>query len=125
MKSDHRRSLGRYGESLAAIFLEKKGYKILERNYRTSYGEIDLIALHNEVITFVEVKTRASRSLGPPEISITPRKAEHMRGAAEFYIQQHPEIRKDWCIDVITIQVSKEAPAPVIDHFENVITRIF
>jgi putative endonuclease len=122
MKSNHRRSLGRYGESLAAVFLEKKGYKILERNYRTPYGEIDLVALINEVITFVEVKTRASRSLGPPEISITPRKEEHMRGAAEYYIQQHPEILKDWCVDVVTIQVKKDGSAPVIDHFENVIT---
>lgn len=122
MKSDHRRSLGRYGESLAAVFLEKKGYLILERNYRTPYGEIDLVALRKEVITFVEVKTRASRSLGPPEISITPRKEEHMRAAAEYYIQQHPENHTDWCIDVVTIQLHKDAPAPLIDHFENVIT---
>ena len=106
MKSAHRQSLGHLGESIAAAYLEKKGYTILDRNLRTPYGEIDLIAGHAESIIFIEVKTRASKSLGPPEISITPRKAEHMRCAAEYYIQQHPELINDWRIDVLTIQLS-------------------
>jgi putative endonuclease len=122
MKSTRRQSLGHLGESIAAAFLEKKGYTILERNKRTPYGEIDLIALWEEVITFVEVKTRASPSLGPPEISITPRKAEHMRCAAEYYIQQHPERIHDWRIDVVAIQLYASNTSPIIDHFENAIT---
>ncbi len=122
MISGHRQSLGHLGEALAANYLEKKGYAILERNWRTPYGEIDLIAQVNGVIVFVEVKTRASRSLGPPEISITPRKAEHMRSAAEYYIQQHSEMNNDWRVDVLTILLSKGNSPPLIDHFENVIT---
>jgi putative endonuclease len=122
MKSSRRQSLGHLGESLAAAFLEKKGYTILERNWRTPYGEIDLITLLNDVIAFVEVKTRASSSLGPPEISITPRKEEHMRCAAEYYIQQHPEMIYDWRIDAVTIQLHVDNTPPLIDHFENVIS---
>jgi putative endonuclease len=122
MKSKQCQSVGYQGETLAATFLEKKGYNILERNWRTPYGEIDLIAKRDDVISFVEVKTRASRSLGPPEISITHRKEEHMRCAAEYYIQQHPELNNDWRIDAITIQLGVDNSPPLIDHFENVIS---
>jgi putative endonuclease len=121
MKSDYRQTLGQKGEALSATFLENLGYSILETNYRTPYGEIDLITRQNEVIIFVEVKTRSSRTLGPPEISITKRKAEHMRCAAEFYIQQLPEIQIDWRIDVISVQVNSDGTPPSIEHFENVI----
>jgi putative endonuclease len=121
MKSIRRQSLGHLGESMAAAFLENKGYIILERNWRTPYGEIDLIVRQNDVIAFVEVKTRASSSLGPPEISITPRKEEHMRCAAEHYIQQHPELINDWRIDAVSIQFQTNHAPALIDHFENVI----
>lgn len=122
MKSARRQSLGHLGEFIAAAFLEKKGYTILERNWRTPYGEIDLIAIHDDVVAFVEVKTRASNSLGPPEISITPRKEQHMRNAAEYFIQQHPELINDWRIDAVAIQIQTGNSPPLIEHFENVIT---
>jgi putative endonuclease len=121
MKSRHRQSLGRMGESVAAAYLEQQGHTILYRNLRTPYGEIDLITQQGNVIVFTEVKTRASTSLGPPEISITPRKAEHMRCAAEYYIQQHPELNNDWRIDAFSVQLQADDTPPVIDHFENVI----
>jgi putative endonuclease len=121
MKSDHRQALGQKGEVLSASFLEDLGYSILETNYRTPYGEIDLITRQNDVIVFVEVKTRSSRTLGPPEISITPRKAEHMRCAAEFYIQQLSKTQIDWRIDVIAVQINSDGTPPSIEHFENVI----
>lgn len=119
MKSMKRISLGRLGESIAATYLEKKGYSIRERNSRTPYGEIDLIAMLDSTVIFVEVKTRASTSLGPPEISITPRKIEHMRSAAQYYIQQHPELSGEYRLEVIAIQLNRDQP-PLIDHFENV-----
>lgn len=122
MKSNRRQSLGHLGKSLAAAFLEKKGYTILERNRRTPYGEIDLIARLDNVIAFIEVKTRSSRTFGPPEISITQRKVEHMRCAAEYYIQQYSELIYDWRIDAVTIQLRADNSPPLIDHFENVIT---
>ena len=118
--SYHRQSLGKRGEAVAAQHLEKQGYILIERNYHTPYGEIDIVVRQKNSLVFVEVKTRASRSLGPPEISITPRKAEHMRHAAEYYYQQHPEEKGDLRIDVITVQYFAEGK-PLIDHFENVI----
>lgn len=122
MKPGRRQQLGRRGESIASAFLENKGYTILERNWRTPYGEIDIIARRDDAFVFVEVKTRASNTLGPPEISITSRKAEHMRSAAEYYIQQHPELTSDGRIDVISIQLPADNLPPIIEHFENVIT---
>jgi putative endonuclease len=122
MKVGRRQSLGRLGEALAGAFLNDKGYTILERNWRTPYGEIDVVAKQGESIVFVEVKTRSSKGLGPPEISITPRKAEHMRSSAEYYIQQHPETNADWRIDLITIQLQSDDSPAIIDHFENVLT---
>jgi putative endonuclease len=121
MKSSHRQSLGRKGESIVVSFLEGKNYTIVERNARTPYGEIDIIARQGCAVVFVEVKSRASRSFGPPEISITPKKLEHMRSAAEYYIQVHPDMATDWRIDVITVLVQPGGSAPQIDHFENVI----
>ena len=122
MKPDHRKSLGKRGESIAAEFLEEQGYTILERNYRTPYGEIDLISKKNDSVVFIEVKTRASSTLGPPEISITRRKAEHMRDAAEYYIQQHPNLNNDWRIDVVALQIQSADTPPKIEHFENAIS---
>jgi putative endonuclease len=122
MKPGYRQSLGRSGEMLAAAFLIKQGYSIIAKNVNTPYGEIDLIAEASGTIVFVEVKTRASQSLGPPEISITPRKQEHMRSAAEFYIQQHPELQNDYRIDLITVQKQADDSPPFVDHFENVIS---
>jgi putative endonuclease len=115
-------SIGHRGESFAEAYLEAKGCSILAKNWRSPYGEIDLIAAYDDVIVFIEVKTRASKSLGPPEISITPRKREHMRNTAEYYIQQHPELTNDWRIDVITVQIQAGNLPPIIDHFENAIT---
>ncbi len=122
MKSNQRQSTGRQGENIAGEFLKNKGYTILERNWRTPYGEIDIVARKRESVVFVEVKTRASRSLGPPEISITARKARHMRDAAQYYIQQHPDMEADWQIDLITIQLKSRGDPMSIDHFENVLS---
>ena len=122
MRQAHRQSLGHLGESIAAVYLEKQGYSIIERNCHTPYGEIDLITQREGVIVFVEVKTRSTRSFGPPEISITPQKQEHMRSAAAYYIQQHPELATDWRIDAIAIQMQGDQKQPLLDHFENVVS---
>ncbi len=122
MKPTHRQSLGRKGETLAADFLAGKGFTILRRNFRTPYGEIDLVTESGGVTVFVEVKTRLSKWLGPPEISITAQKQEHMRNAAEYYVQQLPERLIDWRIDVVTVQVQPGDAPPTIDHFENALS---
>jgi putative endonuclease len=121
LKTNHRQSLGHTGENIAAGYLENKGYDVIARNFRTPYGEIDIIARLEDTIVFIEIKTRATKTLGPPEISITRRKAEHMRSAAEYYVQQHPELKNEWRIDAISVQMQAH-DNPMIVHFENAIT---
>jgi putative endonuclease len=113
--------VGRWGEDFAAKYLESKGYQILERNVRTSYGEIDLLARLEDLTVFVEVKTRTSLTFGQPEEAVTQKKREHMQAAAEAYIQAHPEIAGDWRIDVISIYRRPSTP-PEIVHFENALS---
>ena len=85
---DNRRSLGDRGEDMAAAHLKKQGYKILERNYRTPIGEIDLVARHQGALVFIEVKTRRSRRFGSPQEAVHPAKQERLRHLAEYYLQQ-------------------------------------
>ena len=117
---NYRQRLGHWGETAAAKYLEEHGFTIVERNVRTPYGEIDLIAQQGELIVFVEVKTRASESFGPPEISITPRKLEHLLNSAQFYIQEHPDWDGAWRIDAIAILRKGKDSQPTIMVFENV-----
>lgn len=131
--STMRQILGRWGESLAADYLEAKKYTILERNARTRYGEIDLVARQDVELegnnhstsaattVFVEVKTRSSVTFGYPEESITVRKQAHLVAAAQAYLQEHAELEGDWRIDVIAIQRHPTGEQPSIVHFENAI----
>jgi len=116
--SRHRQRIGQWGEGAAVEYLEKHGYNIIDRNVRTSYGEIDIVAEKAGFTSFVEVKTRTTSTFGPPEISVTPRKQEHMVAAAEHYAQEH-EI-DHWQIDVIAVE-GKPGGQPVFTHFENAI----
>jgi len=122
-----RRKLATWGEDLAAETLSKQGYRLVERNVRTPYGEIDLIVEREmpdkpPLTVFVEVKTRSSTSFGYPEEAVHALKRAHLRSAAQEYIRLHPEIKGEWRVDVIAIlQPNPESP-PEIRIFENAIT---
>jgi len=117
-----RQALGRWGEKIAAGFLDKKGYMVIERNFRTPYGEIDLIAQDGAMLVFVEVKTRATDTYGTPEASITSQKREHIIAAAQSYLQSLTAPPFNWRIDVIAIRKLKSTDQPEIIHFENAFT---
>ncbi len=119
--STSRQTLGRWGESRAAEYLTRRGYTIIERNVRTRYGEIDIVARQAEVAVFVEVKTRSSTAYGYPEESITQKKRAHLIASAQAYLQTHPELETDWRIDVIAIHRPHSSRAPQITHFENAV----
>jgi putative endonuclease len=118
--------VGRWGEELAAEYLRQCGYTILDRNARTPYGEIDLIAsqecAEGHSTVFIEVKTRRSTAYGPPEAAVTPEKSAHLLAAAQAYLQAHPELNGVWRVDVIAIRRVAANLSPEIVHFENAIS---
>jgi putative endonuclease len=85
-----RSETGKAGENCVACWLEEKGYEILERNFHSRYGEIDIIAKRGTYIAFVEVKTRAPNSLVSPLEAITPAKQRKLTATAMEYLRQNP-----------------------------------
>ena len=118
--SKRRRNLGIRGEKIAAEYLEKNGYKILDRNVRTSFGEIDIAAVKNDIYIFVEVKTRKTKTFGYPEESITQTKRDHMINSAREYLLTHASDDSGWQIDVISIE-ALQPDYYQIHHFKNAI----
>ena len=110
------KKIGDKGEELAMTLLKNKGFEILEKNYRYKRSEIDLIIKKNDLIVFIEVKTRTNTSFGNPEDFVDEKKMEKVRVGAEAYmelIQWEKNIR----FDIIAI-VSKNGQDQVV-HFED------
>jgi putative endonuclease len=108
--------LGREGEDRAARFLAKRGYRILERNFRTPSGEIDLIALHQGEVVFVEVKTRTSDTFGAPELAVTPQKQRRMAKAALGYLRRRKLHQVPCRFDVVAISAATEKEVELIQN---------
>ncbi len=109
--------LGKKGEDIAANYLKKKGYKILEKNWRFKHKEIDLIGSSPDgTIVFVEVKLRSTNYFGNPEDSIGKRKEQLLLTAAEKYLQPFPE-EAEARFDVISIV--RENDNTTINHIEG------
>ena len=110
--------LGVQGEAIARQHLIEKGYQILNQNYTTKIGEIDIIAKKDNVIHFVEVKTRTSNSFGAPLEAIDYKKMQSIYHAGLFYIQQNKKYTK-FQIDAIGITLDKDS-IPNFNFIENV-----
>lgn len=95
--------LGSKGESYAEKLLIRNGYGIVDKNFRCKVGEIDIIAVQNGVLVFVEVKTRKSSKYGLPEEAVTPRKIYKIKRTADWYLSQNPNLPKKHRIDVVSI----------------------
>jgi len=100
----YKKKIGKYGEDLASDFLKRRGAKILEKNYFTRYGEIDLIALMGDEILFVEVKTRTDSSYGYPEQAINYFKVKHLYKAIENYLDRK-HLDNFWRLDGISVEL--------------------
>ena len=114
----HNQAVGKWGEEAVAIYLAERGYKIITRNARTPYGEIDIVAKQADIMIFVEVKTLRSSKNFFPEQNVTSRKREHMVACAEYYAAENAI--DHWQIDVIAVE-GKIGAEPKITHFENAI----
>jgi putative endonuclease len=102
---------GKYGEDLAAVYLQTRGYQIVFRNFHSKYGELDLVVKKNNLLVFVEVKTRTQDRFGTPGEAVGARKQKHMEYAAKYFIQRFGFHHADLRFDVIEIN---------LNHLENV-----
>ncbi len=116
---ERRRRFGTDGESVAAAYLIGQGISVSARQVRTPFGEIDLVCEDAGEIVFVEVKTRRTKTYGPPEASITRSKFNSMRKSAEFELERLGKGEGPWRLDVVSVEWPEEGE-PVVTHFPGI-----
>lgn len=116
-RSTRQRALGVRGEALAAAYLERQGYRVLERNYRCPLGELDLVVADGTYVVFVEVKTRQGQAALHPSLSVTRRKQAKVRQLGEHYLSRHPALTLQPRFDVVAI--TTDGGAETIEHLPN------
>ena len=109
---------GQRGEAAAGKYLRRKGYQIVTRNFRTRFGEIDLIAKQKNTLVFVEVKT--SKGRGRPEWQISPRKLSQVKKMAQVYLTTHKVRYTDLRIDVVCVVLNSQDELLKINHYEAI-----
>lgn len=109
-------SLGSLGEAAAAQMLVQQGYQIVARNFRVRQGEIDIIAQNDRFLIFVEVKTRTNMHFGRPCEAVTHTKQQHLRIAAQIYLQNHPTSLQPR-FDVCEVYWNRQTNQPQQIHF--------
>ncbi|OGD14213.1 YraN family protein [Candidatus Atribacteria bacterium RBG_19FT_COMBO_35_14] len=112
-------NIGKIGEDIASKYLEEKGYKIKERNYRTFLGEIDIISEYKGNIIFVEVKTRSSNRFGYPEEAINFNKQRKIIKNALCYLAKYHLWEKNYCFDIILVSISNHKDVKSLKHIKN------
>jgi len=118
-KTDNKKT-GNMGEDIAAQFLEDKGFRIIQRNFRYStFGEIDIIAKQNEYLVFIEVKTYRTEEFGEPVLLVNRKKQEKIRKLAQIFMLQKKISDIDCRFDVIGIKIGKGESGNLINHIDN------
>ena len=112
-------SLGQRGEDAAARFLRRLGYKIVGRGDRDKLGELDIVAVDHRTVVFVEVKTRQSPDLGPPEEAVDLRKQRRLTRLALGYLRRHGLLEHAARFDVVALTWPPDERRPHIEHFIN------
>lgn len=123
----YKKLLGDFGEECAAVYLKEKKYKILERNYKNAFGEIDIIAKQKKDIVFIEVKTRKSDKYGSPYEAVDYNKQNKIIAAAKLYLSKNKLFDKNVRFDMVEIYASltgESAELDKINHIENAISQV-
>jgi len=110
---------GNRGEAIAAEYLQKKGYKIIERNFRTRFGEIDIVCWDGKILVFVEVKTKMGHDFGEPEEMVNKRKLSQVKRMGEVYVQD----KGLGClcrVDVVAIVLENNGLIEKLEHYQAV-----
>ncbi len=115
-----KRKFGNIGEDIAVKYLKKSGYLILDRNYSTKFGEIDIVAKINKEIVFVEVKSSSEGSNIFPESNLTTQKLNKFVKSAEVYLNKEISLLENWRFDLIAIVINKEKRKASLKHFKNI-----
>lgn len=108
------------GENLASNFLRKKGYEIIERNFRIKGGEIDIIAKDGDTLVFIEVKARSSMEFGSPLEAITSWKLRSIIKTAQFYKLKNPKLPEAMRIDAVAISLDEYNEVNTIELVKNI-----
>jgi putative endonuclease len=115
----NRRETGAIAENIAADYLQKRGYRIRERNYRTREGEIDIIAWKDGALVFIEVRAKTGKSFGSAEESLTERKKKRLIALAEAYLSDTGEQPEACRIDLIAIDLNAKGELLRLNLIEN------
>ncbi len=107
---DNRTAAGKLGETLALNFLKKKGYRIVETNYRCALGEIDIIAVESGIVVFVEVKSRRTNRFGPPQAAVGVQKQRKISMLAKNYLKEKRIENVRARFDVVSVMLGMEKP---------------
>ena len=116
-----RTRLGTWGEELAGRFLQDKGYRILATNYRSTYGEIDIVARDGEELVFVEVRTRRRGSFGAPEESLSKAKIRRLLNTCQEYLQSTAGEGTEWRVDLVCIYLGPGREVQRIRHLPHAV----
>ncbi|OGK10095.1 hypothetical protein A2767_00545 [Candidatus Roizmanbacteria bacterium RIFCSPHIGHO2_01_FULL_35_10] len=116
----HNQDIGKKGEQEASKFLKSKGYRIIEQNFHTHWGEIDLIAVKDSKLSFIEVKTRSNNHFGKPYESMTIHKINHLRRPVQYFLLKNDYKNYKLSLDVISIVINGDLTVNNLKHFENV-----
>lgn len=101
--------MGKKGELLGAAYLAKNGYCILEQSWRYSHWEVDIIAVKDNVLHFIEIKTRSTKKFGFPEEKVGKKKMENLINASEQYLYQYPQWQRIQ-FNILAITIIKQEP---------------
>jgi putative endonuclease len=116
MDSGHEK--GRAGEDLAARFLQERGLRVIERNFRCPIGEIDIVCHEGDIVVFVEVKSRSGASFGMPQEAVSWSKQKRLTRLALWYLKEHRLERRRARFDVVAIRWRVSEP-PQVEWFAN------
>lgn len=108
------------GEEIATNYLKNKDYKIIDRNFRKGYGEIDIVSIHQNILVFIEVKTRTTDLFGGAKESITRSKIHTLTNTAQFYKLTHKNLPEALRIDAILIDLNTNNEVLNFQHIENI-----
>ena len=114
---------GQWGERIASQYLAKKGYRILFTNYRSRWGEIDLILAKDKVLIFAEVKLKIGEEFGRPEEMIDFKKVRQVRRLARLFLLEHPQLAQKYLtyrLDAVCIVAVQGGEVKRISHYENI-----